>query len=181
MPVNNFLPMPTEEIEHQKEKPSVEMPRGLKKEPEAFGKEKLTVEVEELRRKIAETEKELARLAGEQIKAEKSAEVGAETKVEAQTEEGTVAKERGEAASAPPLPSKSPAPHRKSVQNLKNLNPQEQVGVLCEMAFDQGIREAIKIARELDNAYVLDAFHDSLVDQLYQKLIEAKKIEGPKS
>ena len=50
---------------------------------------------------------------------------------------------------------------------------QELVNHVFKNSLDQGIKEAVKS----DNPALIDAFHDILVDQLYDTLLERKKIE----
>jgi len=59
----------------------------------------------------------------------------------------------------------------------KNANHQNQIKMLCDLAFEKGIDVAIEEAKKLDNPYILDEFHDSLVDELREKLIEKGKLE----
>ncbi|MFH1937938.1 MAG: hypothetical protein ABIJ60_00145 [Patescibacteria group bacterium] len=59
----------------------------------------------------------------------------------------------------------------------KDVNRQNQIKMLCDLAFEKGIDVAIEEARKLDSPYILDEFHDSLVDELREKLIEKGKLE----
>lgn len=58
------------------------------------------------------------------------------------------------------------------------LSPQlkEQVQSLVNTAFSKSINEAIKIVRATNNAALIDAFHDVLVDELYNLLVERGKL-----
>ena len=60
-------------------------------------------------------------------------------------------------------------------EDLKN-KIQELVNHVFQNSLDQGIKEAIK----LNNPALIDAFHDVLVDQLYDTLLERKKLEPVK-
>ena len=53
---------------------------------------------------------------------------------------------------------------------------QELVNLVFQNSLDQGIKQAIKS----DNPALIDAFHDVLVDQLYDALLERKKLESVK-
>lgn len=53
----------------------------------------------------------------------------------------------------------------------------DQVQQLVNAAFTQSIAAAIKQARAIGNAALIDAFHDALVDELYQQLVERGKLE----
>ncbi len=50
---------------------------------------------------------------------------------------------------------------------------QELVNYVFQNSLNQGIKEAVK----LKNPALIDAFHDVLVDQLYDVLLERKKID----
>jgi hypothetical protein len=54
---------------------------------------------------------------------------------------------------------------------IQGIDPQNQVQALCDLAFQKGVDAAIDAARSLDNPYVLDEFHDTMID----KLSELKK------
>ena len=53
----------------------------------------------------------------------------------------------------------------------------DKVQELVNMAFNQSISEAVKAASKLNNPALIDAFHDILVDQLYNTLIERGKLK----
>lgn len=63
------------------------------------------------------------------------------------------------------------------LREIKNLSRKKQVETLISVAFKKGINSSVKIARSLNNAYVLDELHDMLVDELYKDLIEKGKIK----
>lgn len=54
---------------------------------------------------------------------------------------------------------------------------QQQVQALVNMAFDTSIDSAIKAAKETNNPALIDAFHDILVDELYDHLVERGKLK----
>ena len=64
------------------------------------------------------------------------------------------------------------------VESPSYLSPElkEKVQELVNVAFVQTACEAIKQARATNNAALIDAFHDALVDELYDYLIERGKI-----
>lgn len=45
------------------------------------------------------------------------------------------------------------------------------------MVFDKSLGEAIKEVSKTDNMALIDAFHDALTDELYDALVERKKLE----
>ena len=59
------------------------------------------------------------------------------------------------------------------------LNPElkDKIQQLVSLAFNKSIDEAIKEASKTNNAALIDAFHDVIVDELYNALIERKKLE----
>lgn len=62
----------------------------------------------------------------------------------------------------------------KKVEEIKKLSKEEQIKALCSLAFEKDIDFAAEIAKGLNDAYVLDEFHDSL-DKL--SLIEKGKLK----
>jgi len=54
---------------------------------------------------------------------------------------------------------------------------QEELQRLVDIAFHAGVLEAIQEARKLNDPYILDAFHDVLVDKLRDELISRAKLE----
>lgn len=66
---------------------------------------------------------------------------------------------------------------KQQVQDIRKLSPKEQLERLVEVAFEQGPAAAVSVARKLDNAFLLDALHDTLAkDKLYQKLKQMGKV-----
>lgn len=53
----------------------------------------------------------------------------------------------------------------------------QKVQALVNVAFTKSIDEAIKEAKATNNAALIDAFHDLLVDELYGHLIERGKLK----
>ena len=62
------------------------------------------------------------------------------------------------------------------IERIKKLEKKDQIDELCNLAF-KDLDFAVEIARKLKSAYVLDEFHDSLVDKLYDKLVEKGKLK----
>ena len=71
----------------------------------------------------------------------------------------------------PPDP-KTGQPSEELSQDLKS-KVQSAVGTVWAKNLEEGIKEATKSG----NAALIDAFHDTLVDELYEKLIQMKKID----
>lgn len=53
----------------------------------------------------------------------------------------------------------------------------DKVQELTDTAFTKSISDAVKEARATGNAALIDAFHDALVDELYDYLIERGKLK----
>lgn len=51
-----------------------------------------------------------------------------------------------------------------------------QVQQLVDMAFNQSVSDAVNKVRATNSAALIDAFHDALVDELYNYLVERGKI-----
>lgn len=66
---------------------------------------------------------------------------------------------------------------QQQAQKLKDEPKERQIELLIQMAFDKGVIEAVEVAKNLDNSYLLDEFHDALVDKLYNTLVEQGKLK----
>jgi len=58
------------------------------------------------------------------------------------------------------------------IKRIKQLDNDSQVKEICNLVFLENLDFAVEVAKGVDNAYVLDEFHDTLVDELYDKLIK---------
>lgn len=80
-------------------------------------------------------------------------------------------------ATLPPLAgSFDPAPSGELPSYL-SAELQEKIQELVNIAFTQSIEEAVKSVTKLNNPALIDAFHDVLVDQLYNTLVERGKLK----
>lgn len=75
----------------------------------------------------------------------------------------------------PPIIKKEEAKIKAS--ELKLLGEEEQIKHLTDIAFGKGISHAVEIAQNLDNPYLLDKFHDTVTDRLYQELVKKGMIK----
>lgn len=98
-----------------------------------------------------------------------------ETTAAARPEETPMPKETPSPV-AKPTPVPMLPPTDKDVKKIKALDQKHQVKVLCDLAFQKGLDYSIKTARALNNAYVLDEFHDTLIDKLREQLIEKGRL-----
>jgi len=81
------------------------------------------------------------------------------------------------APTTPPVTSASAPTNKPETQDLKSLEKNQQLKNLVDLAFQKGITYAADVARELDSAYLMDEFHDTLVDKLHKELVEKGKLE----
>ena len=101
-----------------------------------------------------------------------------EIKTEKESKTEPTKKEILEEASPAPTSSEPPSAQvQKQIKRLQGLDRQNQVKVLSDLAFQQGLDFTIEVARGLGNAYVLDELHDSLIDELYKQLVEKGKLK----
>lgn len=56
----------------------------------------------------------------------------------------------------------------------------EKIQELINIVFNKSLNEGISEAVKSQNPALIDAFHDVLVDELYDALVERKKLEQPK-
>lgn len=119
---------------------------------------------------IAELEKQLAL---------KRAMMGAEKQKPLEQAIGAEQPAPSSAAVTPPAPPvvAAVAPLKPEAQSFKGLEKNQQLKNLVDLAFQKGISYAADVAREMDSAYLMDEFHDTLVDQLHKELVEKGKLE----
>jgi hypothetical protein len=92
-------------------------------------------------------------------------------KIQEMSPQGLPAASSTTAQPATPPPPPSDPPLYLSEQ-LKN-----QVQALVDLAFTKSLADALKEVAKLENPALIDAFHDVLVDQLYDVLVERGKLE----
>lgn len=129
-------------------------------------------------REIEELEKKLA---------EKRASLGAESK-KPESKEAEISIENIQEMQVPIIPTtkKTAATDdeerkleeiKKDMRKIRDLDTMRQVKVLVTLAFEKGISYSIKVARGLDDAYLLDALHDQLIGELNDELIKKGKLK----
>ena len=76
-------------------------------------------------------------------------------------------------------PSYQPAPTKKQDDQFSYNDPQlaDKVQELVNLAFTKGVDDAVRSVAQSGNPALIDAFHDVLVDQLYDTLVERKQLE----
>src|SRR3989344_3713728 len=65
---------------------------------------------------------------------------------------------------------------KKSVLDLKEKEHGDIIQNLVQIAFSKNLLSALKVAESLNNPHILDEFHDTLADQYYQKLLNARRV-----
>jgi len=65
-----------------------------------------------------------------------------------------------------------PSSARDETEEIKEFSRGEQVGTLISLVFEKGLKEAVSVARALNNPAILDEFHDTLIDLYYNMLLE---------
>ena len=80
-----------------------------------------------------------------------------------------------------PIPAPAPTAQPTDGGQPSYLDPQlqPQVQQLVDIAFTKTLAEAIQAAVKTNNAALIDAFHDVLVDQLYEELLARQKLKQP--
>ncbi|HRY52624.1 MAG TPA: hypothetical protein P5089_02095 [Candidatus Portnoybacteria bacterium] len=68
-------------------------------------------------------------------------------------------------------------PPKTAADEYKGLEKNQQLKSLVDLAFQKGINYAADVAKEMDSAYLMDEFHDTLVDKLHKELVEKGKLE----
>ena len=119
----------------------------------------------------------------------KKAALGLETEASGvETKEAEITKENIQEQPLPATPSstqtqiatddeKDKKKIKKDAEELRNLDTAGQVKKLTFLAFEKGIGHSIKVARSLNDAYLLDELHDRLVGELHQELIKKGKLK----
>lgn len=70
----------------------------------------------------------------------------------------------------------APVKTRDEEDEISKLPSSQQVGALISLVFEKGLKQAVTVARNLDNPAILDEFHDILVDRYYQELVDKKLV-----
>ncbi|MFH0852468.1 MAG: hypothetical protein V1845_02615 [bacterium] len=73
----------------------------------------------------------------------------------------------------PAVPAQAAAPASQVLQTEKD----RQLKMLVDLAFSQGIDKAVEAVNATSDAYLIDKFHDTLIDELRQQLVEKGKLK----
>lgn len=66
---------------------------------------------------------------------------------------------------------------KKKAGELEERKHHEVIEELINIAFSKDLASALKVAESFKNPHIMDEFHDTLADQYYQKLIDARKLK----
>lgn len=67
---------------------------------------------------------------------------------------------------------------KKITKQMKDADIAHQLVVLVDLVRFKGVFYAVKIAKKIGNAYLLDRLHDAIVNDLYEELIKNKKLRS---
>lgn len=65
---------------------------------------------------------------------------------------------------------------KKITRQMKDVDIARQLIVLVDLARFKGVYYAVRIAKRIGNAYLLDRLHDAIINDLYEDLIKNKKL-----
>ncbi len=86
-------------------------------------------------------------------------------------EEFTPEREDISAASPPPAAAHTHPQDADSVTEIQALPEDQRLHALVDMVFTKGIYKAVHLTQRMNDPYLTDAFHDALVDALYEELV----------
>jgi len=66
----------------------------------------------------------------------------------------------------------SPVSSRDETKEILKFQPSQQIGALVSLVFAKGLKQAVSVAKKLDNPAILDEFHDTLIDRYYEELVK---------
>jgi len=130
-----------------------------------------------IQQEIAKLEQQLAekRAGIEQESAETDKEVPQDKEILRQVVGERIQQQAPQYQPAPIKPQRDDATQSYADPDLK-----DKVQELVNLSFNKSLEEGIKEATKSNNFALIDAFHDVLVDQLYDTLLERKKLEAVK-
>jgi len=81
------------------------------------------------------------------------------------------------APGAPQAPLAHPLENQDELEEIRALPEERRLHALIDVAFAKGVKDAIEMVRHMEDPYLIDAFHDALVDALYAELIKRGKLK----
>lgn len=77
----------------------------------------------------------------------------------------------------PPPPKIKKEEVEMDLKRVMAMDKPKQVKTLIHLAFSKGLWHSVAVAMRLDDPYILDEFHDTLVDELYDVLVKKGKLK----
>lgn len=153
-------------------------PKEEKDLPDSMGDRQLSTEeeVRMLKEELAKKEKELESLkpGAEKISGDLIQEESKEEEIKSEQEKIRVSSEEPGKVK---LPKKVTQPKKiqdediaSDLKEIMSMEKPKQVKTLVYLAFKKGVNYAANIASQLKDPYLLDEFHDTMVDNLYDLL-----------
>ncbi len=97
------------------------------------------------------------------------------------TLEQVIGAEQPAASSLPVQIQTATAPFQSEVKTdaakLSGIEKNQQLQGLVQLAFTKGVAHASEVVKNLDNPYLMDEFHDVLIDEFRKALVEQGKLE----
>lgn len=140
------------------------MEEKIDKYQESVGNEPINSESEHFEKKIPETKKEEVLSSPEELDSKEKPVEQTVEQIEPKKEESVKAVEQESPSedSSSVVIKDDKAPHSKKIEEIKKLSKEEQVKALCGLVLEKDVDFATEVAKGLDDAYVLDEFHDEL-------------------
>ena len=135
--------------------------------------EQLPKAVEGTRETVSPTKEAIVEVPAPKIEKKREAEKIKETEKKIEAEELSQTKP----LSPPPSKLMTDQNLVADLKHVMSLDKPKQVKVLVYLAFTKGVHHAFHIASKLKDPYLMDEFHDTMVDKLYDLLIKKKKIK----
>jgi len=140
----------------------------------------MSTEQPQIHQEIADLERQL-REKREQLSSQKEAGEMADLPHEKETLHEMVGEKIAESSTPSGLPQQNPVPTPPPTITHPSAGISEEMKVqiqdLVNVAFKDGLNAAISKASATNNAALIDAFHDLLVDELYNYLVERGKLK----
>lgn len=73
--------------------------------------------------------------------------------------------------------SQMPLSKRDDAREIRKFPEKQQINALVSLVFEKGLKNAVSVAKSIDNPAVLDEFHDILIDKYFEELIKRKIIK----
>lgn len=157
---------------------------------EKISKEGKETDIERLKKRLEERERELRdmRKEVEKIVEKPKPEVLPEKAVKIFEEERKKLKEalkpipeeeiiKPGKAPPPPPPKVKKEEVEIDLEKVMAMKKPKQVKTLIHLALNKGLWHSVAVAQKLDDPYILDEFHDTLVDELYDLLVKKGRLK----